>query len=359
VQALADQAGIQAHADFLAQQAGAEEAAFEQLIADDSSEANSALETDLMDWISEEDADDALEAHEMWLTDQMLDEEELECAIAFEEQIQDEGLDMHEQLQHDIAAATEWHSAQEAQVALYDTADGIHSDDQLVDLSIAASDEALEADRAAAEQWLVQADGELRAAVQYDDATDAATWAVTDAALAQLDVAIRDAAAAAATADSSAATEWYAHARAAVCSLVAHYDTDAVALGCSETQPWIVPMVATVTLMMQTFTATPLTAAAVTPATVVTAATATATATTAAAATSTTAVTAATAATTATAAATTATAAAAPATAAATKATVATTAVAAAATADSEQYKALAQTVAQRSYWTSKRCVIQ
>jgi hypothetical protein len=280
-----------------------------------------------------------LEAHEMWLTDQMLDEEELECAIAFEEQIQDEGLDMHEQLQHDIAAATEWHSAQEAQVALYDTADGIHSDDQLVDLSIAASDEALEADRAAAEQWLVRA--------------------VTDAALAQLDVAIRDAAAAAATADSSAATEWYAHARAAVCSLVAHYDTDAVALGCSETQPWIVPMVATVTLMMQTFTATPLTAAAVTPATVVTAATATATATTAAAATSTTAVTAATAATTATAAATTATAAAAPATAAATKATVATTAVAAAATADSEQYKALAQTVAQRSYWTSKRCVIQ
>jgi hypothetical protein len=167
-QEFADQAELQAHPDFLAQQADAEEAAFAQLVAEDSSEANDALETDHADWVSEGDADAAAEAYYTLLLDQMNDEAEMERDISTDEQLQDAALPMHEQPQ---LQAEQWCAQADAElraiVALLDSQGDF--DTALMRVDLALQDEALEADRAHADQWLVHADAELRATAALSD----------------------------------------------------------------------------------------------------------------------------------------------------------------------------------------------
>jgi hypothetical protein len=186
-QELADQAELQAHADFLAQQADAEEAA--QLMADDCSEANDALATDLMDWISEDDVeDDSAYPRAGW--------EGLQSAINTEEQIEAEGdMPMYEQLQ-----AEQWCAQNDAElratVALFDSQSTTDTG-------------SMQIHRANAHQRAAHAGSDLYAAVRaqhYED-DDGVEWELIDTALTQHDVAIRDAAAASATAESDAATE--------------------------------------------------------------------------------------------------------------------------------------------------------
>jgi trimeric autotransporter adhesin len=295
----------------------------------------------------------------------MLDEKEMDRDICTDEQLQDEALSMH---QLDIAAATEYHNEQDALVSLFDTADGTHSDAELTELSIAATEEALEANYAAAEQWLVHANSELSAVAQHDGAADAKSWAVTDAALTQHDVAMRDAAAASVAAESDAATEWYEHAHAVLRIDDAHSDTTAAAAGHSQTPQWAVALVAAVTVIMQTYTAAaPSTAAAVTPATAASTATSAATVVAAASASAATEVPATMASAAAAAPAATVTATATPAATASTATLAATTTAAATAavpgvvpaTAELEQNKARTQAVEQQSHWGNKRCMIQ